>query len=601
MPGAQLKLLTVVGPHDEEARQRPLRFSLIARILGYTRPYAGLRNWLFLAVVLRSLQLPALTWLLAAVIRGPIAGKDAGGVWLGAVAFTALALSTQVVMHFRQRLCLELGERVVFDLRNALFAHLQRMPLSWFHGTKVGRVISRMGSDIEDVRTGVQEVLFVSLVQLGQMIFAAACMMWCDLQLFLLVLGLVPVIAVVNHLFHRRLSHSLRAMRESFSRVTATLAESVVGIRVTQGFVRQDENARLFRQLAADHARANTSVMTTHALFLPLLELNSQAFIAVLLAIGGYRALGPGAATDVGDLVGFFFMAHMFFAPISVLGNQYHQAMTAMAGAERLFGLLDTPPAWSDPPGARQLPNLSGAIEFERVSFGYDPHRPVLHDVSFHARPGETVALVGPTGSGKSSIINLLAKFYLPDCGTIRVDGVDLREVDSQALHRQMGLVQQHNFLFQGTIADNIRVGRASAELPEIVEVLERLGCWDLFAELPAGLETKVGERGTALSVGQRQLVCFARALIADPRILILDEATSSIDSETELRLQTALRVLLAGRTSFVVAHRLSTIRHADQVLVLQEGRIVERGRHERLLADGGLYAGLYQRFARAA
>lgn len=585
----------------QEERQRPLDFGLIRRIMSYTRPYAAKRNWLLLMVILRSIQLPGLIWVLAAVINGPIEQRNVSGVVWGAVGFAVLALSTQIVMHFRQRLALELGESVVCDLREALFAHLQTQPMKWFHRTKVGRVISRMTSDIEDVRIGVQEVLFVSLVQLGQMLVAAAAMLWYDWQMFLVVLALAPVIWGINRHFRKRLSVALRDMRESFSRVTATLAESVLGIRVTQGFVRHEENARIFAELAEDHSRFSTRVLRTHGLFIPLLELNSQAFMATLLMLGGLRVLRPEPLASVGDMVGFFFMAGLFFSPISVLGNQYNQAMTAMAGAERLFSWLDAQPEWTDPPQAVDPGLLGGRIEFEQVTFGYDRDRPVLHDISFTAKPGQTIALVGHTGSGKSSIINLISKFYLPDEGRILIDGVDLNEIQQSALHRQMGIVLQQNFLFHGTVADNIRFGKPDAAFEDVVRSVRQLDCLDLLASLPHGFDSHVGERGLTLSVGQRQLVCFARALLADPRILILDEATSSIDSHTEARLQAALKELLKGRTSFVVAHRLSTIRDADLVLVLDHGRIVERGRHEELLELEGVYANLYRRFINAA
>ncbi len=593
--------LTQIAPRDEDHEDsRPLDFRLIARLMGFMRPYARQRNWLFVCVVLRAVQLPALTWVLAAVINGPIQRGDVAGVAWGAALFAGLALFTQITMHFRQRYALELGEAVVFDLRNAIFAHLQRMPMSYFHKTKVGRIISRMISDIEDVRVGVQEVLFVSLVAFGQMFVAAACMVWFDAGLFLLVLGLAPVLWGINRYFHRKLSVVLRQMRESFSRVTATLAESVIGIRVTQGFVRQEENARLFSDLVTDHSKFNTTVQHTHGLFLPLVELNNQVFIALLLLVGGWRVLQPDATTTLGELVGFFFMANVFFSPLTILGNQYNQSMTAMAGAERLFALLDRQPDWADAPDAEAIMQLEGRVEFDQVTFGYDTTRPVLHDICFVAKPGQTIALVGHTGSGKTSIINLLAKFYLPDSGRILIDGRDLLRLQTESLHRHFGLVLQQNFLFMGTVAENMRFAKPEATDDELREVCRRLDCLDLIESLPQGFDTEVGERGGQLSLGQRQMVCFARALLADPKLLILDEATSSIDPATEQRLQRALAVLLAGRTSFVVAHRLSTIRHADVVLVLDHGHIVERGTHDELVAAAGVYAELHERFARA-
>jgi len=592
------RLLTQVTHDDhEDVRQRPLDYRLIRRLLTFTRPYAVKRNWLLMLVFVRSVQLPALTWIVAAVIDGPIQRSDARGVAWGAAGFALLALSTQLVMHFRQKLALEMGEAVVADLRRALFAHLQRMPMSWFQKTRVGRVISRMTSDVEDVRSGVQDVLFISLVQIGQMFVAAACMLWYESRLFLIVIGLAPVLWMINRQFHRRLSQTLRAMRRSYSRVVATLAESVAGVRVTQGFVRQDENARMFRDLVTDHSQYNTAVLKTHGLFLPLLDLNNQFFLATLLIVGGWLVLQPESGTSIGALVSFFFMANMFFSPISILGNQYNQAMTAMAGAERLFQFLDTEPEWTDPPDAIDI-SIAGRVEFDGVTFGYDPARPVLHEISFAAEPGQTTALVGQTGSGKTTITSLIAKFYLASAGRVLIDGHDIRNVSSQSLHHQMGIVLQQNFLFAGSVRDNIRVGRPQATDEEVEDAVRKLDCLDLLEQLPHGFDTLVGERGVSIAAGQRQLICFARALLANPRLLILDEATSNIDSETESRIQAALSILLADRTSFVVAHRLSTIRHADLVLVLDHGRIVERGRHDDLIQTAGIYANLYRRFA---
>jgi ATP-binding cassette, subfamily B, bacterial len=581
---------------DREAHVRPLDFGLIRRLLTYMRPYTRKRNWLLVTVVIRAIQLPCVGWVIGAVINGPIAhGAPLTSVLAGALGLLVLALSTQLNFHFRQRLALELGESVVHDLQQQIFSHLQRMPMSYFNRTKIGRIISRVTSDCEAMRIGVQDVLFVTLVGLGQMIVSAMFMLYYDVAMFAVVFAMSPVMWGLNRSFRKKLSRAYRDIQESFSRVTSTLAESVNGIRVTKGFVREALNGSLFEDLVRDHARYNMRAARRAGIFLPLLEFNSQFFIAALLLVGGYRVLNGEMTTA--DLIQFFFLANIFFNPIQMLGNQYNQALTAMAGAERVFALLDTPPEWQDVPNPVRLPPLKGKVEFQGVSFGYDPAIRVLHDVQFTAEPGQTIALVGHTGSGKTSIINLIARFYLPVEGQVLIDGFETREIEADSLHHQMGIVLQHNFLFTGTVAENIRVGRPGASDADVVDAVRRLGCLDLFEGLAEGFQTSVGERGSRLSLGQRQLVCFARAMLADPRILILDEATSSIDTLTEVRIQQALRKLLVGRTNFVVAHRLSTIRDADLVLVLAQGRIIERGRHAELIDHGGVYAELSRQF----
>lgn len=580
---------------DLEAKTRPLSFDLVRWIFGYTRPHAFKRNLLVGLTVVRAIQLPVLAWMLGWVIEGPIRHGSTSSLFGGVAALFAMAMFTHLTYHFRQRLALELGEAVIHDLRNDLFSHLQRMPMRFFNETKLGRLISRVSSDADSVRAGVQDVLFCGVVAMGQMCVAALLMFVADPVLFLIVAAMGPGIWAINVYFRKRLSVAYRNVQESFSRVTSTVAESIQGVHVIQGSVREKAKSDDFRELVTDHAEYNMQVARGAGAFLPVLEINSQCFLAGLLVIGGYRVLNPALEMPLGSLLQFLFLANIFFGPIQSLGDLYNQTLAAMAGAERVRRLLETEPESMDSPGAKPLAELRGHVRFENVSFGYDPERPVLHRVSFTAEPGQMVALVGHTGSGKSTIVNLIAKFYQPCRGRILLDGHDLRDVQSDWLHRRMGIVLQQNFLFTGTVMENIRRGRPDATDAEVIDAVEQLGCLDLLDSLPDGLHTEVGESGCRLSLGQRQLVCFARAMLADPQILLLDEATSSIDVITEHRLQEALSRLLVGRTSFVVAHRLSTIRNADLVLVLDQGEIVERGEHAQLVAHGGAYASLHR------
>jgi ATP-binding cassette subfamily B protein len=587
---------------DREADWAPLSAALIGRIFTYTRPYAARRNWLFFLTFARGLQLPALAWMIGQTINGPVASRNLAGIYLHSGIYLLLVLAMITTLHFRQRFALELGEAVAHDMRSELFRKLTSLPMSFFNTTKFGRIISRMTSDIDSVRVAVQDVAFVVTIQAVQMTVAALLMAWYDWKLFSLMLLLVPAIWYVNQRFRREVSYQLRKMQETWSRLTSTLGESVGGVRVTQAFVRQEINAGFFRKLVNLHGENNVGVARASAVFIPLLQMKSQLFLGAMALLSGYGALQwhGWLHMEVADLVMFFFLANFFFDPVQVIGNQYNQALSAMAGAERHFRLIDRRPEWTDRPSAKTLPPIRGHVEFRNVDFAYESGRPVLRQISFVAEPGQTVALVGHTGSGKTTIAALLQKLYLPTHGHVLVDGYDLKEVTSQSLHAQMGSVQQNNFLFAGSVFDNIRFSRPEAAQAEVRATLQALGCLDLLESLPQGLETVVGEKSASLSMGQRQLICFARALLPDPRIVVLDEATSAIDTVTETRLQTALENLLRGRTAFVIAHRLSTIRKADLVLVLDQGHIVERGTHAALLLAGGVYAKLHAEFVRS-
>jgi len=578
-----------------EPEQRPLDMGIIRRLFACMRPHASLRNALFLLVVVRAFQLPIVTWATARVVSGPIAHRDVSGTVLGVSGFLALAALTELCFVYRMRFALRLGELVVHDLRNQIYAHLLRMPMSFFSRTPVGRLIGRVTSDLDVVRVGVQDVAFVSTVSAGNMVVSSALMAYYDWKLFLIVLVMAPGLWALIRYFRAKLSHAYRMQQESFSRVTSTLAEAVSGIREIQAFAREEVSAASFGRLIQDHSKNNMGAAERSAIFQPLLEFNGQIFLSVLVVVGGYQALSHSIALAV--LIQFLFLSNAFFGAIPNLGNQYNQALTAMAGAERVFALLDRRPDWQDAPDAAPLPApIAGRVELRDVGFEYQTGRPVLQGISMEVGPGKTVALVGPTGSGKSTIVNLVAKLYLPTAGEIRIDGREIRSVTGLSLHRQIACVTQDNFLFSGTVLENVRLGRPEATDDDVRAAARALDVLDLCEALPQGFDTPVGEKGAGLSLGQRQVICFLRAMLADPRILLLDEATSSVDTLTEQRLQAALLRLLEGRTCIVIAHRLGTIRHADEVIVLDHGRVVERGTHTRLRLAGGLYAQMYER-----
>jgi len=493
-----------------------------------------------------------------------------------------------------------IGQGAINDLRLKIFEHIQRLSLSYFDQTNQGRIINRADGDVDSLDRimtwGANQMLSSLLTLIG----VIALMLQYDWRLCLAVSVVLPPLWVATRLFHVYGMRAYRKLREQTSRVTAALAENIAGVRVAQAFSREEENLARFQQIQGLYFDRFLAAARIFHTYLPFISLMSGLGTAIILGYGGTLVMEK--QITVGELAAFLLYLGMFFGPIQTMGDLYNAVLSTAASAERIFHLLDTEPQVRNLPGARPLPAIRGHIVFQDVYFRYDTTAPntwILKNIQFEAEPGQTVALVGATGSGKTSIISLIARFYEPQRGRILMDGIDLQTATIESLHEQIGIVTQENFLFTGTVMENLKFGRPTATEEEVMQAAQKLGTAEIIERFAEGYQTKVGERGGNFSAGERQLLTFTRAMVAQPRILILDEATSAVDQQTEALIQHALEELLAGRTCFVVAHRLSTVRHAHRILVLQHGEIIERGTHDELIKLGAHYAKMHAEFVR--
>ena len=579
----------------EEVAKRPFNYAHFRRMLRYSRPYRRRLGVVVAVMILSSVLRLTEPYLLRTAIDVGIAGRDLEVLNRVSLLWLVFQLIGSASDWVRLQVLNRTGQHILFDMRQELFDHLQRLSLRFYDGRPVGRIMSRVTNDVEAINDLINSGLVTTVSQSFSLIGIVAIMFAVNARLALMGFVVLPGMVWIVASLRPAMETAWRNVRKANSNINANLNESITGIRVTQAFCREKLNLAKFDELNEAYYDTFMGAVKIEILIWPMVDVFGMLGTGLVLWLGASMVI-RGELT-IGYIMAFIDYLWRFWEPISAISRVYSRVLSAMASAERIFEYLDTEPEIKERSDAMPLAPLRGEVRFEKVSFGYDEDDEyVLHDVSFQVEPGQTVALVGPTGAGKTSIINLLMRFYDPQKGRILVDGHDLRDVQLASLRSQMALVLQDTFLFSGSVAENISYGRAGATMEEIVRVAEAVQVGRFVQRFEDGYDHQVKERGTRLSVGQRQLISFARALLAEPKILILDEATSSVDTQTERMIQHAMHTLLRGRTAFIIAHRLSTIQRADRIFVIEDGRIVEQGTHMGLLAAQGRYAHLYRR-----
>jgi ATP-binding cassette subfamily B protein len=568
-----------------------------------TKPYGARTAFSAFSLLAATVTALAPPLLVKYALDDAIHGTTGGRLVLIVVVFVLAGLANWGMTYVETYMTGWVGERILADLRKQLFRHLQRLSLGFYERNRAGVLISRMTNDVEAIDQLVTDgvtTLAQSTLLLGG---TAVLLLILDWELALATLAVIPFMTIASVLFRVRSARAYAAVRERLGLVTATLAEDIAGMRMVQAFVREQRATENFRTVALRYRDANMETVVLNAVYFPFVSFLATLALAVVLGFGGHLYFDQ--AISIGTLVAFMLFVNNFFDPVQQLSQLYNTFLSAAAALDKIIGVLDEAPEIVDRPGARPLPHIRGDVRFEDVHFAYglrggNQGEEVLHGIDLDVPAGTTVALVGHTGAGKSTIAKLLARFYEPTSGRITIDGHDLNDVSQESLRHQLGIVPQEGFLFAGTVSENVAFAKPDAKAEDIVRAAQTVGAHDFILRLEDGYETQLGERGSRLSLGQRQLVAFARALLADPRILILDEATSSVDIGTERTIERALGTLLSDRTSFVIAHRLSTIRDADLIVVLEHGQVIEQGSHDELLTRRGLYTSLYGDWAAA-